>query len=735
MTLEEKVAQLLCIWVGKEEVIDEEGTFLPDQFRSRFPDGLGNIARPNDGQGLNGDASLSPRKTVQLVNAVQRFAVEETRLGIPVMFHEEGLHGNQAIDATSFPVPIALAGTFDPELVEHMYSVVAREIAARGARQTLTPVVDLVGDPRWGRTEETFGEDPYLVTQMGLAAVRGFQGPARPIARDRVVATLKHMTGHGQPESGTNIGPAHLGERELRDRFLPPFEAAIEAGALSVMASYNEIDGVPSHVNPFLLDEILRKEWDFRGHVVADYFAIGQLVSLHNVVSDIETAAVEALEAGVDVELPDPEAFPTLVQAVRQGRISESLVDRAVSRMLYTKFESGLFEYPYADPDLAENLIGNEEASELALKVARRSIVLLKNDQNLLPLDEDLVSRIAVIGPNAKDAHIGGYPGVPRETVGVLEGIRRRMEGKAEVVYAEGVRITESSDWWADEVVFTPREENLPRIREAVRLARDADVVVLVIGGNEQTSREAWADNHLGDRASLELVGDQPELFDALLETGVPMAVVMIHGRPLAIERLQTHADAILDGWYLGQAGGVAVAEALFGDFNPGAKLAISVPGSSGHIPVYYNHKPTGRRGYVDASIEPLYPFGFGLSYTRFQFGAPRLSATTTRMRALDSVFVEVMVTNTGDRTGDEVVQLYIRDVVSSATRPVKELRRFERITLDRAETRTVRFHLEWSDFAFHDRQMERVVEPGELLIMTGPDSRDLQEVNLTGIE
>ncbi|MFV1980628.1 MAG: glycoside hydrolase family 3 protein, partial [Rhodothermia bacterium] len=334
MTLEEKVSQLLCIWIGKENVVTDDGAFVTDAFRARFPTGIGNIARPNDGRGLNGNRSLTPRETVELVNAIQKHMIESTRLGIPVMFHEEGLHGNQAIDATSFPVPLALAGTFDPDLVERMYAVVAREIAARGARQTLTPVVDIVRDPRWGRTEETFGEDPYLVSQMGLAAVRGFQGTTRPIAPDHVAATLKHMTGHGQPESGTNIGPAHIAERELRDEFLPPFEAAIkESGALSVMASYNEIDGVPSHVNKFLLDDILRREWGFEGHVVADYFAIEQLVGLHHVVPDVETAAIEALEAGVDVELPDPAGFPSLVESVRAGRIDEALIDRSVSRL------------------------------------------------------------------------------------------------------------------------------------------------------------------------------------------------------------------------------------------------------------------------------------------------------------------------------------------------------------------------------------------------------------------
>ncbi len=742
MTLDEKVAQMLCLWEGKNDVQDEDGRFVSEKATTEIPHGIGHVARPSDntGRGESGvTPGRTPAETVELVNAVQRFLVEETRLGIPALMHEEGLHGFQARDATHFPQAIALAGTWDPQLIEEVYSVVAGEIRARGSVLALTPVIDVARDPRWGRIEETYGEDPYLVSEMGLASVRGFQGSFhagedRPLAADRVFATLKHMTGHGQPESGTNIGPAQISERELREIFFPPFERAVsEAGAMSVMASYNEIDGIPSHANTWLLGDVLHGEWGFEGVVVSDYFAIRELERRHRVAADAKSAAVQALAAGVDVELPDRDVYPLLVEAVAAGKISEAAIDEAVAPMLRAKFLAGLFEDPYADAEAAERLTGNDEARQLALKIAEKAVVLLKNEDGLLPLDLASSQKIAVIGPNAAVTVLGGYSDVPRQTVSLLDGVRARVGDAAEVVFAQGAHITESGNWWADEVVLADPEENRALIREAVSVASAADVAIVAIGDNAQTSREAWAEGHLGDRTSLELVGEQLELVQAVVEIGVPTVVVLIHGRPLAVSWIAEHVPAIVDGWYLGQETGTALARVLFGDVNPGAKLAVTVPRSVGQLPMFYNHKPTARRGYLFDTTEPLWPFGFGLSYTTFALENLRLDRT--EIAAAETVTASVDVTNTGGREGDEVVQLYVRDLVSSVTRPVKELKGFERLTLAPGERRTVSFVLGEEQLRFYDRSMQRVVEPGDFEILVGTSSADLQSVTLTVVE
>ncbi len=739
MTLEEKVAQLVCIWRDKNLMLDDDGRFVAEKAAEAFPHGVGHVARPSDNwqRGTAGvDPNRTPRETVELVNAIQRYLTEETRLGIPAMMHEEGLHGFQARAATHFPQAIALAATWDPALVEQVYAVVAREIRVRGAAQVLTPVVDVARDPRWGRIEETYGEDPHLVAEMGLASVRGFQGGfhagrEEPLAKNRVLATLKHMTGHGQPESGTNIAPAQISERVLREVFFPPFERAVqEAGAMSVMASYNEIDGVPSHANRWLITDVLRGEWGFPGYVVADYYAITELQTRHRVAGSLASAAAQALEAGVDVELPNPNAYPLLVAEVRAGRVDEALIDRALERGLRARFLAGLFEDPWADADAAEALTGNAEARELAERVAERAVVLLENRGNLLPLDPADPGTIAVIGPNAAETLLGGYSDVPRQTVSLLDGVRARLGDAGEVVFAQGVRLTESRNWFGDEVVLADREENLELIEEAVAVAREADVVLLAIGDNEQTSREAWAESHLGDRTRLDLVGEQEELARAVIATGTPTVVVLIHGRPLAVGWIAEHAPAIVDAWYLGQETGTALARVLFGDVAPGGKLPVTIPRSAGHLPAFYNHKPTARRGYLFDTTEPLWPFGHGLSYTTFELSQPKLDRA--EIAAGESATVSIQVENTGPRAGDEVVQLYLRDLVSSVTRPVKELKGFERVTLAPGETRTVAFPVGPEQLRFFDRSMRRVVEPGDFELMTGTSSVDLQSVTLT---
>jgi beta-glucosidase len=734
MTLEEKVAQLVCIWTDKNQLLDEDGRFVPEKATEEIPLGVGCVARPSDNFG-RGEAGVTPgrtpRETVELVNALQRYLVEETRLGIPAMMHEEGLHGFQARGATVFPQAIALAATWDPALVEEVYTVVAREIRAWGARQALTPVVDVARDPRWGRIEETYGEDPHLVAEMGLASVRGFQGRELPLAPDRVFATLKHMTGHGEPESGTNIGPANISERVLREAFFPPFERAVkEGGALSVMASYNEIDGVPSHANGWLLNDVLRGEWGFDGYVVSDYFAIRELMGRHAVAESLADAAGQALAAGVDVELPNPEAFPELLELVRSGAVPEEMIDRALARGLRLRFLAGLFQDPYADAGHAEAITGNEEAGALALASAEKAMVLLRNEGDLLPLDLAALSRIAVIGPNADETILGGYTDAPRRTVSILDGVREYVGDAAEVVFAKGAHITKERNWWGDEVELADPGENRRLIAAAAELAATAEVAIVAIGDNEQTSREAWAENHLGDRTSLALVGEQEELVRAVAATGVPTVVVLIHGRPLAVNWIAENVPAILDGWYLGQETGTAVARALFGEINPGGKLPVTIPRSVGQLPMFYNHKPTAHRGYLFDTTEPLWPFGFGLSYTSFALENPRLDRA--EIGPAETAVLSVDLVNTGERAGDQVVQLYVRDVHSSVTRPVKELKAFERLTLAPGERRTVSFTVGPEQLRFWNREMERVVEPGGFQLMVGTDSADLETVELT---
>ena len=741
MTMDEKVAQLETVWESKAKLQDARGNFAPQLASRNFPYGIGGFARPSDFRGVttsNGAAGASgatvnrdARQTAEFVNAAQHWAVEHTRLGIPILMHEESLHGYVARGATSFPQAIALASSWDPELLTRVFGVAAREARARGATLVLAPVVDIARDPRWGRIEETYGEDPYLVTQMGLAAIRGFQGPTLPLSADKVLVTLKHFTGHGWPENGTNVGPAHLGERELREDFFPPFEAAVKTFPIqSLMASYNEIDGIPSHANSWLLNDVLRREWGYQGAVVSDYYGIRELVVRHHLYSDVKDAAQRAIESGVDVETPDPEGYVHLPELVREGRVPMALVDQAVRRVLTLKFEAGLFENPYPDPATAQAKTATPDAIALAREAADKAIVLLKNDRGLLPLNAAKIHRIAVLGTHAKDTPIGGYSDVPNHVVSVLEGIQEAGAGRFAVDYSEGVRITEGHCWSCDEVKLTPPPVNRRLIAAAVQTARKADVIVMVLGGNEATSREAWADNHLGDRSSLEMVGQQNDLAKAILALHKPTVVVLLNGRPLAVNYLADNASAMLEGWYLGQETGHGVADVLFGKVNPGGKLPVSFPRSVGQLPVFYDHKPTSRRGYLFDTTAPLYPFGYGLSYTSFDVSAPHV--LTPVIAASQPARIAVDVANTGSRAGDEVVQLYIHDDEAPVTRPVITLKRFQRVTLQPGERRTLSFELTPDDLSLWNPEMKKVVEPGTFTISAGSNSIDLKSAKLT---
>src|SRR5580658_7803680 len=725
MTLAEKIAQITCIWDRKQQLLDANGNFDSAKARASFAAGIGQVARPSDPHGSGGDPLQQPfrdtRETVTLVNAIQHYAVQDTRLGIPVLFHEEGLHGYVARDATSFPQAIALASSWDPQLLTRIFAVAAREIRARGVQLVLAPVVDVGRDPRWGRIEETYGEDPYLVGQLGSAAVRGFQGETLPLQPGKVFATLKHMTGHGQPESGTNVGPASISERTLREMFFPPFATAIHsANARNVMASYNEIDGIPSHANYWLLHDVLRGEMGYQGAVVSDYYGIEQLEQLHHVVPDLMHAAARALHAGVDFDLPDGEAYLKLPDALAAGLVTQAQIDAAVRRMLRMKFLAGLFENPYADADAAVGITGNAEARALAVEAAARTTVLLKND-GMLPLHADAIGTLAVIGPNAAAVELGGYSNVPAHAVSLLDGLRAQVGNRMHIVSAEGVQITAAGDWYTDEVQLADRAENLRRIAQAVAVARSADAIVLAIGQKPAISREGWADNHLGDRDSLALVGEQDELARALFALGKPVTVVLINGSPLGIPEIAAHANALLEAWYPGQEGGTALANILLGDANPGGKLPVTIPRSVGQLPLFYNQKVSAHRGYVFSSKEPLFAFGYGLSYTTFAIGAPQLSAP--RIRAGQPLTVSVEVRNTGARAGDEVVQLYVHETVASVTQPVKQLKAFRRVTLAPGQSTTVRFTLERTAFDLWDEHMKRVIEPGSFEIMVGDSS------------
>jgi beta-glucosidase len=736
MTLEEKAAQMLCIWQKKPQtLVTADGDFDLAKARQAFKNGhgLGQVGRPSDaGKGLNA------RKMAETTNAIQKFFIENSRLGIPVVFHEECLHGHAAVDGTSFPQPIALASTFNPALIESIFTATALEARSRGAHQALTPVVDVARDPRWGRVEETYGEDPFLVSRMGIAAVRGFQGDATFHDKTCMIATLKHCLGHGQPESGMNCAPANVSMRALRETFLFTFKEALQkGGAISVMPSYNEVDGVPSHANKWLLRDVLQKEFGFHGYYVSDYFAIWELgyrpdTHGHFVAADKKESCKLAVEAGVNIELPDPDCYLELVNLVKKRILKESQLDELVAPMLLWKFKLGLFDDPYVDPDLAERVVGCDDHRQLARQSAREVITLLKNEGGLAPLDLSKYKTIAVIGPNADRTLLGGYSGVPKHEVTVLEGIQARVGNHATVLYSEGCKITIGGNWNKDEVVPSNAEEDRKQIAEAVEVAKRADVIILAIGENEQTSREAWALNHMGDRASLDLIGRQEELVKAMLGTGKPVVALLYNGRPNSINYLAQNVPVIFECWYLGQENGHALADVLFGDVSPSGKLPITIPRSAGHLPVFYNYKPSARRGYLFDEVSPLYAFGYGLTYTAFAIQNVRLEKKTIRTNGSTRLMADV--TNTGKREAADVVQMYIRDVVSSVTRPVKELKGFQKVTLRPGEKKTVTFEILPDLLAFYDIHMKYVVEPGEFFMMVGNSSRDqdLTKITLT---
>jgi beta-glucosidase-like glycosyl hydrolase len=730
MNLDEKVMQTQCLWIQKSRILNDNGDFDEAKAEIVLKNGLGELARLNENAGPN-SYGYHPKQAAILYNKIQHFFIEKTRLGIPVMVHEESLHGQQTQDATNFPIPIGLASTWNENLMTEIYTNVAEEVRARGGQHVLAPVIDVTRDPRWGRTEETLGEDPFLISRLAVAQIKAYQGDGIYLGKNHVATTLKHFGIHGQSEGGENVAPANIDERTAREIFFKPFKACVqEAHAMNVMACYNEVWGLPAHINKYLLTDILRKEWGFKGLVVSDYFAIRDVSELHKITPSVDEAGLLAFKAGIDLETPDPGGFKNLKQLVTSGKISVKELDEVVARILIAKFRLGLFDDPYVDADKAEEIVGSAQKRAVAYKAAQEAMVLLKNDNNFLPLDKNKIRTIAFIGPNADKCLLGGYSARPRVCISPLQAIKERYGSTMNILYAEGVKLTDKNNWFADTINLANPEENKKKTAEAVEVAKQADVVVLFVGGNESMSREGWAPNHLGDLPTLELLNGQNELIKEIMAIGKPTCAFVNSGPPLSIGNLVNAVPAVMQCWYLGQEGGYAMIDALFGDINPSGKLPISFPRTTGHIPAYYNYKPSARRGYnLGFDVTPLFAFGHGLSYTTFTYSNLKLSSPS--MKANGTVTVSVEVKNTGNRKGAEVVQMYIRDDYASVTRPVKELKGFKKIWLDAGQSQTVSFVINPELLSFYDKNMKWVIEPGDFTIMVGTSSAKTESVKL----
>lgn len=734
MTLEEKMMQLGSVW--GYELLDQEGRFSEERANELLRHGIGQITRPG------GATNLEPAEVVKFVNQIQRYLVERTRLGVPAMIHEECLAGYMGLGATNFPQPIAMASTWDPDLVRRVACAIGSDMKKVGAHQGLAPVVDVVRDPRWGRTEESFGESPYLVARMGVAYIEGIQ-------ENGVVATTKHFVAYGASEGGKNWAPSIVAFRELREVFMLPFEAAVKcANVLSVMNAYSEIDGVPCACSEELLSDVLRKEWGFKGIVVSDYFAVDVLRSYHRIAKDKGQAAKLALQAGIDIELPRIDCYYELKKLVEAGELSESALDEAVYRVLLMKFQLGLFEQPYV-----EACASLPKHDDLALEVARKSIVLLKND-GILPLKKN--TKVALVGPNAKSVRnmFGDYSyythiralldtanlgsiNAPSFNLKRLEEIVNKELQRVMSVYdalkSEGVDVE-----WAEGCGVLEGDEST--IREAVNLAEKCDVIVAVMGDRSGLTKDCTS-GESRDSANLRLPGLQERLLLELAKTHKPIVLVLLTGRPYALGSVEDKVNAILEAWLPAEAGGQAIVDVLLGRVNPSGRLPISFPRSAGQIPVFHYVKPSGGRShwhkdYVDEPIEPLYPFGHGLSYTKFEYS--NFHIESKRVPTAGEIVLKVDVKNVGDREGEEVVQLYVGREYGSVTRPVKELKGFARVHLEPGQKKTVQFKIHTDVLSYYNRRMELVVEPGVYKFMVGASSADIRfsdEVELVGEE
>ena len=733
MTLDEKIGQLICPygWPKFTKLSDSTATYNEEyvQYIKDLHGGmLWGLFRADPWTQKTLETGLNPRSAVSAYNALQRYAIDSTRLGIPILLAEEAPHGHMAIGTTVFPTGIGLASTWDCDLMEQVGVAVREELFAVGARISYGPVIDLSRDPRWSRVEETYGEDVFLTSRMSSGVVRGMS-PQKYGWDKGVIATLKHFVAYGVPQGGHNGNISVMGERDLYENVLPTFKAGVDAGAESIMTSYNSINGVPSTGSKDLLTGVLREDWGFKGIVVSDLISIDALAGTHRIAADLSDAGKIALEAGVDVDL-GANCYVLLKEKVEKGEVSVKDLDRSVTRVLEHKFKLGIFDKPYLDED-SYKAVRSEEHTKTALQAAREGVILLENN-GVLPLSKD--TRVAVIGPNADRMYnqLGDYtaPQAPENICTPLEGIRAKL-GDANVSYARGcaVKDVESAD-----------------IASAVRAARDADVAIVFVGGSSARDFETrFSDtgaadaNSAGisdmesgegfDRSSLELMGVQEELLKAIKATGKPVVVVYIEGRPLDKRWAKENADALLTQFYPGQAGGYAIADVLFGDYNPAGRLPVSVPVAVGQVPVYYNRPFAQANDYVEMTSKPLYSFGYGLSYTDFSYNSIRCEPLGG-----GSVKVTVNVSNTGDRDGDEVVQIYVTDPLASTVRPVQQLRGFKRVHFKAGESRDVDFELDSDAFSMYNLEMKKVVEPGTFIIKAGPSSDRIllkQEIEL----
>ena len=736
MTLEEKVGQLLCPLGWEMYEIHGNEVCPSGKFKQLIKErNVGMLwatyrADPWTKKTLaNG---LNPEMAAKAGNALQKYVMENTRLGIPMFLAEEAPHGHMAIGATVFPTGIGMAATWSPELVKEVGQVIAKEIRSQGGHISYGPVLDLTRDPRWSRVEETFGEDPVLSGTLGASMVDGLGG-GNLSQKYATIATLKHFLAYAVPEGGQNGNYASVGIRDLHQNFLPPFRKAIDAGALSVMTSYNSIDGIPCTSNHYLLTQLLRNEWKFRGFVVSDLYSIEGIHESHFVAPTKENVAIQSVMAGVDVDLGG-DAYTNLCHAVQSGQMDKAVIDTAVCRVLRMKFEMGLFEHPYVDPKIAAKTVRRKEHIELARKIAQSSITLLKNENSILPLSK-MINKVAVIGPNADNRYnmLGDYT-APQEDSNVktvLDGIITKLS-PSRVEYVRGCAI---------------RDTTVNEIEQAIEAARRSEVVIVVVGGSSardfKTSyKETGAavaeegsvsDMECGegfDRASLSLLGRQQELLESLQKTGKPLIVVYIEGRPLEKNWASEYADALLTAYYPGQEGGNAIADVLFGDYNPSGRLPISVPRSVGQIPVYYNQKAPRNHDYVEVSSSPLYSFGYGMSYTTFEYSD--LQVVQKSARCFE---VSFKVKNTGKYDGEEVSQLYMRDEYASVVQPMKQLKHFERFHLKKGEEKKVTFVLTEEDFFLVNYTLKKVVESGNFHLMIGAASNDIRLQNVILVE
>lgn len=703
MTLEEKIGQLnqLSYGIGWGPTVKIS---VPDEYKQLIKEG-------KIGSFLN---AIGAEFTYEL----QKVAVQESRLKIPLIFGLDVIHGFK----TTFPVPLGEAATWQPEIVEMSAHYQAIEAASAGIHWTFSPMVDIARDPRWGRIMEGAGEDPYLGSLMAAAHVRGYQGDLSDL---NIIACVKHYAGYGGAEGGRDYNTVDISERTFRDVYLQPYKAGVEAGAHTLMASFNEIGGIPASGSKYLLNDILRNEWNFKGFVVSDWNSIGELIN-HGYASDLKHAGEISLNAGLDMDMESRSYITHLKELVDEDKVDEDVIDESVKRILRIKFLLGLFDDPfrYCNKEREEKNIMTSEIKIASMEVAKRSFVLLKNENDILPLKKDY-KKIAVIGPlaNSKEDPIGGWGGMgdSADVVTVLKGIKNYVDKKTEILYSEGCKVDDKST---------------TGFKDAIKIAKKSDVIILCLGESRDMSGEACS------RSTLDLPGVQEELAKELLKTGKPIVVVLMNGRPLSINWLNENANAILETWFAGTMAGDAIAKVLFGDYNPSGKLPVTFPRTVGQVPIYYNHKNTGRPGdlnnhytskYLDLPLTPLYPFGYGLSYTTFEYNDLNLSSK--KISTEDSIIVSIKVKNTGKYDGEEVVQMYVQDLVGSVTRPVKELKGFKKIMLKRGEEKSLSFTLHEKDLRFTDADMKYKSEPGLFKVYVGTNSDDVVESQFELVE